>query len=804
MSMMGLSLQSYHSTNSMTSHLLQMTSHATQSQTLATDSAADTTSSTDLHETSINDSSEADALDSSAAILRSRSEQDHAQSLVDANDASVLLNKAYGPDAVEESTLAAQIAVEETTYGSEMDKATAEGSASASNVVDSESDGVAVSMCEFIPLVDVICDFVGGIAGVSFSSNAAKLASQSALDYASAATTKAREEGDLTELQGLRAEIGEEVEVANGLDEKAGEEEAKAEAEKAEATEEEERAKVERAAGVEAEAQAEAEMVKANEEKAGAEEEMEKSLAEGMSALRDAAVAGVFSTLVVSFLSIRLVMAVVVPGTVAVVGFLPYTMSMSRQYYSSSASPPPSGNLGRNLWTALPRREFSYFFLHCGVYISTMSLWFCSKFRNLQSFDVRSRGGIIILFAVVAGCVQGLLLHTIPHFVTKLKQRTSSSSSSSPPPPSSSSSSSLQAEVTPLLPIIGGSLLKLFKTTIQLTPLFVIEITTLWLIFGQIILTFQLPPPLTPMNVGASILVAGIFYIVAFEIARDENGDESGDESVGTVCESNGNGIDSKDEEVGALQKDMGDYGESLLKNESKDGIMDETKKLLSNDSLRNKTYFNCDNNVVNRGEVIELTPPGETTIEEGEEEVKEEVKEEEKSNSVSDLQISSKDGITILRVVEEVEEGQLCSSSQTLGSNMCSSLSNSSHKEEKTVKVEEATVQVILSSSNSSSSGTGTRSTNVWTNFIDSFEQYISDLKLPFEILVITCMVVLLRGCIPTLFKLLPHVVKSHKIFFLELGAILFLICVLLWYLVRTNNKIGHIGLWTGTSLRQ
>eukprot|EP00551_Chaetoceros_affinis_P010853 CAMPEP_0203679432 /NCGR_PEP_ID=MMETSP0090-20130426/35646_1 /ASSEMBLY_ACC=CAM_ASM_001088 /TAXON_ID=426623 /ORGANISM="Chaetoceros affinis, Strain CCMP159" /LENGTH=774 /DNA_ID=CAMNT_0050547081 /DNA_START=128 /DNA_END=2449 /DNA_ORIENTATION=+ len=764
MSMMGLSFQSYRSTNSMSSHLLLMTDHAAQSQTLTADTVADSTSSNTLQETSLRDSTEATELTQSAAGLRSKSQLDAAQSLQDSDEAAGIETKVH-TDTVAADGLSAKIAVEDASYSEEFEKATSESAAAAGDTLNTESDGVATSICEFIPLVDIICDFVGGIAGVAYGSTAAKLGAESAVDYAAAAATKAQEDTDVGELEELHAEIGEEEEVAGGLRTKAEEEEALAEEEEQEAEEEEGEARVKEAAASEAAAEAEEEAAKASEEKARAEEEMEKSLQEGMRALQDAALAGVFSTLVVSFLSFRLVMAVVIPGAVAVVGFVPHVMSMSRQTSAgvgtgTALSSP--GNLGRQLWSALPHRETSYFALHCMTYLSTMSLWFTSKFENLQNFDVRSRGGIIILFAVAAGCVQGFLLHAVPHFVVKMKERRKEQEQQQQHRQVESESQSY-SQFWSFLPIVGGTLLKLCKTIVHLTPLFVIEITTLWLIFGQHILTFQLPSPFTPVNVSAALLIAAILYIIVFEIVHEPETSRDCNIVVNEDAETDADEVacDEQDEEEGVLQNN----GKDKIKVGSKGSVVDERKKLLDHDALQYNTYSK-DSPV--KDEEIELihTEGGE-----------EEETGEKDSPPISNSQISSKDGVIVL--VEEVEE-QTASSSVTLGSNTCSS-----YREEIIVRSESETI---------TSSGS-TRST--WGNIAASIEQYISDLKLPFEILIMTCMVVLLQGCIPTLAKLLPHVVKGHKTFFLEVSAVVCLICVLLWYLIRTNNKHGHIGLW-------
>ena len=130
-----------------------------------------------------------------------------------------------------------------------------------------------------------------------------------------------------------------------------------------------------------------------------------------------------------------------------------------------------------------------------------------------------------------------------------------------------------------------------------------------------------------------------------------------------------------------------------------------------------------------------------------------------------------------------------------------------SGHQEEEIIIVSEDDVTTVENStictSASVSVSTSTPITT-WQKIQSSVDEYISNLKLPFEILIMTCMFVLLRGCIPILVQLLPTIVKSHKTFFLELSGIMILICLLLWCLTRTNNKShGHVGLWTGSALR-
>jgi len=79
------------------------------------------------------------------------------------------------------------------------------------------------------------------------------------------------------------------------------------------------------------------------------------------------------------------------------------------------------------------------------------------------------------------------------------------------------------------------------------------------------------------------------------------------------------------------------------------------------------------------------------------------------------------------------------------------------------------------------------------------ALHQYIIDLKLPFEILVMTCMFVKLQECVPILWKLFPQIVKGHAYISIEIGGIILLISLILWFLVKSNHSQGHVGIWTG-----
>lgn len=769
-----------------------MTSHAETSQSLTAKAATDTSEADSLHAQSVAQAAEAQELQDSAALLQTEAQQDAsiaAQENAQADSYSDTVNT----ELTQQNALEAKIASEEVLYEEEMEKASAEGSAASSNTINSESDGVATSLCELIPLVDILCDFVGGVAAMGFTSNTAKFTAQSALDYTSAAATKSQEDADVAELDTLNAQMAENKDVEAGLETKAQQEQLKAQQEEAQAQEQMQEEAQKQTISEEEEMQSEEEMATATEEGAQAEKEIDLSIEEGMQALKDALFAGIFSTLVLLFFAIRIFTVVVIPVIAAVFGFIPFAMTMMESSHVSnytspmaaSASTQKIGNLHvnarntrtgnsiiYNIWMALPRRETSYFVLHCGIYISTMNIWFCQKFQNLDNLDVRSRGGILLIFAVVASTIQGLVLHSIPYFVMKAKEIIRDDT---------------RCSIVSGFSMIGGTISKLLKAIIHLTPLFICEATTLWLIFGKCIFSFHLPPPLTPVKLGTSIFIASILYIIFFEISFTENDDDF---------------ISIQDDDVHYNRNYGNDsWGTGI---ESKDSLINETKNLLQNEMNNNTQRYNL--SVSSDLEKVESKADSEVCA--STEDMKLVICESTSHTS----QISSRFSFDHNNNIEEgycstideeigdeqqIYDRRLLTSTSYQSSNniiiqhavSCSSYTGASYREEiTTIKSEDVEVHQRHS---------------VCNDMQTAIDQYFSDLKLPFEILVMTCMIVLLRGCIPTLMELLPKIISGHNVFFLELGAVVIGISIILWFLLRTNDKHGGLGIWTGDTLR-
>lgn len=127
-----------------------------------------------------------------------------------------------------------------------------------------------------------------------------------------------------------------------------------------------------------------------------------------------------------------------------------------------------------NAWKILPKREISYFSLHCTIFVSTM-LTFCSVFSVLKHYDAQTPGGIILHFALAASFAQGVLSHAVPHFMN-----TSAGTSSS-------------GERQPLLSIGLKTSWTLGRVMLCLFPIFVMEIIQVWLITGKDIFSYGSP-----------------------------------------------------------------------------------------------------------------------------------------------------------------------------------------------------------------------------------------------------------------------------------------------------------------------
>lgn len=380
----------------------------TKSETLESKAGADHSMAAKYAESSKADHVEAELLQESALELETESARETALAEANLVSEEEYNTKAAG-EQLEADALGAEAAADEGVYLEESEKAVAEAAAAAKDMAETGSDTAGVAICEFIPLVDIVCDVVGTIAALGLQSQAAKLTAQSALDVTAATTAKLEEEALLTHVEAVEEVVLKDKGIATAFAADAEAEEALAAEETAEAEKDEAEALELFEKSKEEELLAEEEAAKAQEEEMEVERESGKAILHGLEAFKDAVVSGVFSFVAMAFFCVRLLVAILIPGGTAIVGFIPYTMTMQE----SGRAVASCSEWGRNAIVAIPKREISYFAGHCGVFLLSMTV-LGPQFSLLDKIQIRNQGGVILCFAGIAALTQSLVLHLLP------------------------------------------------------------------------------------------------------------------------------------------------------------------------------------------------------------------------------------------------------------------------------------------------------------------------------------------------------------------------------------------------------
>jgi len=707
--MVGLCYQSLHSNQLMTHKILSMATESEQAASLSSLATKDEALSQKLAEEATLDETEAEAFLDQAAVLQDQSLRDEALAEGDYASANELKVQMSQEEAQLEAHTASA-AEEQTIVEEETAKANTEVAEAAADYEEFVSDGYATAACEWIPFVDVVCDVVGGIAAVGLETAASKLSIQSGLDYSLAAAAEVKEKKDLAAVATLQSAFEKDSALELELETKAEEEEAKAQAEEAEAVKDRAAAKAKTEESEQEVAASEAAAAEAETEEMESSEQLEQSIQDGVAAFWHAFVSGVSSTIALLFFGIRFLTAVVIPGGEVLVGFV--SLNLLSQAFTRgtdglavasgavTSSPAVQRGLVGRTWDALPKRQVSYFTLHCGVFVTTMA-FYCPKFQAFETFDLRSKGGIILIFACSAAVVQILFLHAFEKLFIKIR------------------STSVDAAT-----VSDESRCEAFMETclhfFSLTSLFVMECLGIWLLFGQC--AFMVHTPWGPFFL-ALVLVAtcALYHYIISKTRKQE--EEEVENAIATAI---------------AIATEESICEESpLLSNETSDYKISFHERTLSEDlSLDTGSSLNTHHESTCRDvddHSLHKDPP-ET--------------DEEKSwyayfasGACPDFSIKN--------------EGISCASSTTVNQSVMTPPS--------------------------------------------LFHRYVATLQLPFEILVMTCMFVLIQKCAPVILKLWAHVIESHGP--LVIGGCGALVLLISW--CSFSNKGGdriNVDLWTGS----
>lgn len=313
--------------------------------------------------------------------------------------------------AAEEQTEAelheASAAVEEAAFEAETEKALAEAAEAAEYEAETEADALATGFCQFIPGVDILCDVVGGASSLALEAAAAKWLAESAVDGAAATADKVKENADVDAAASLELQVEKDEEISAELNAKSNEEQMSSKEHETLAEEDETQAEIKLDQSEEESVLAEEEEATSAEEETESGEQWKKSATHGLSAMWNALAAFTMATFSVLFFAIRIYTAVLLPDAVSVINFFPATMQLPNGTRPRSLA----AFLG-NAWILLPLREVSYTSLHAGIFMLSVIV-FSDKFAMLKDFDIRSRGGNILLFAIFAATLQATFLHAI-------------------------------------------------------------------------------------------------------------------------------------------------------------------------------------------------------------------------------------------------------------------------------------------------------------------------------------------------------------------------------------------------------
>jgi flagellar motor protein MotB len=391
---LSLATQSARYEQSMQSNLWKMADQATQATALQQKAAYSETLADESSTLAAENLKEGEALELQGEELLTKGEADAALAATDQSMAEELGVKA----AVEEATAVSELGVaagEEVLVEQDVVEATAEAAIAARDGFEADADQIVVGACQVVPILDFVCDIIGGVAAMGLETAAAEQAAAAAADYTAAVAVQIEEESQVAEATEVQAQSGSDGEVAAESQATASELEAKSQEELVQGKEEE-------ATGDEKLEQSAAEQEASEEEQAEAVGEEEasaaswkKSLAFGASACWDAMMGGLVSLIALGFFGVRLLISFAAPGLKSVyVHVAPKIMK-------------------REQLSFFPAKTVSHVFHHVLIFGLVAGL-FGNMFLVINQVAIRSRGGIFLEFGATAAFLQSLLLHSIP------------------------------------------------------------------------------------------------------------------------------------------------------------------------------------------------------------------------------------------------------------------------------------------------------------------------------------------------------------------------------------------------------
>lgn len=375
----------------MSEHLVKMGTEAARAAQHQEAAGADLALSSEAHEKAGVDRTKGEALQEEADALLVKADEDKAMALSEEAVADGEAAKAAGEE--EEAAIhSVEAASLQAAVDSDRAEAVIESAAASRAEFTAHGDELGTGLCEMVPVLDIVCDIIGGTAAVGLEATAAKDAAEAAALIAAAVEAEGKEKSEIALAVELQGEATKDGELAAGEHAAASELEAQAKAEAAEAQEEAAAAQEQLDQSVVEEEAAEEEEGEAAEEEAQSDASLAKSVQHGVAAFWDASCAAVISAVAVGFFAVR---------------FTSILASSAMTHVSSIAS--SSGSRSVPLSQRLGQVS-----LHCLIFGVTLGFYGSTFFAYFDSLQIRARGGIVLLFALNVSIAQAILVRALP------------------------------------------------------------------------------------------------------------------------------------------------------------------------------------------------------------------------------------------------------------------------------------------------------------------------------------------------------------------------------------------------------
>lgn len=385
---------------SMEQNAQQLAKQSAQAIAWQESATADETTADEVQAAAVADEEESAALLSEGEALEAKGHADEAKALTEIEEADAMAVQASEVEAQAEE-LFAEAGAAEITAAEESAMATATAALAAEHNAIAETDEVATAACNAIPVLDVICDVVGGLAAAALESQSVREAAAAVEEFAASATAHAEAEtlvGEGTELVAVSAAEKEESSVLSG---QAAELQAQASEELADAKAEEAAAEERMAKGTAEEEEAVELQAKAAGEENESTNAWRKAEEYGALTLRDGIVSVALGFAALMFFGLRIVASWICPAVQWV------ACSTIRLLFRRQDEDPLTDRLGNPTSTNV-LWNVSHCFHHLGFSVVALG-WYGTMVTSLPLLSIRTVGGVFLCFAITVAVMHSLL-----------------------------------------------------------------------------------------------------------------------------------------------------------------------------------------------------------------------------------------------------------------------------------------------------------------------------------------------------------------------------------------------------------